>query len=504
MTNDNLQQQLSQLRNNWPKDEHFVESVMARLSEAPHLARTPRPSVTRFNRFSYWTAAVIIVCIGLWWTTGLQSTGNVLYAQVMQAMKKVQSLHEIVYVQTENGNITQAGETWFARNQGFVVTNTEQTRIDNGTYFWEFVNGSDMASQTKSQGTDELLDKAFDIRETLARDCKRYPAGDRVIDGMELQCYQLTFHGAAKPADQSFLDFDKRRTFVFINSESLPKRIESQENVDGEWQTRIIRTWKYDVPIDPKLFEPNFGENVQVIDKDEAFEQLTRVEGSVHSELREGLVYSIHQAKRFENGGVYLRTSVRGANETLVKYPHTRRKVQPGLYITDGPATNWEASPQGMDYFRLSLAKANQRGVDVEWWIMVPRGRRPDWFEDREGQVQLQLGITPKGQYARANHADERGVIHHISWSLAVDIPKSDAMPSLAEIAREVLSEVQMLSSSAFPHLDMGVKKVNGVPSRQFGSADKVSPSQFATATREHWLLWKRRDKGYRMEKTHR
>ena len=495
MTTDNLQQRLTQLGSKWSTDERFVERVLARLDEIPCLATNPPRPKARILRFSYWAAAAILVCIGFWWTSGLPSSGNVLYAQVMHAMKKVHSLHAVVFVQTEEGVPTQVGETWFARNQGFVVMNTEQTRVDNGTYFWEFVKGSDTASRTKSQGTDELLDQALGIRKELQRDCIRYPAGDRVIEGNEHQCYQLTFHGAAKPADPSMLDFEKRRTFIYINSESLPKRIESQENIKGEWQTRIVRTWEYDVPVDPQLFEPNFGEDVQVIDKDEAFEQLTAIEGSIHSEQREGLIYTIHQATRFENGGIFLRTSVRGTDEILQKYPLTRRMIQPGLYITDGPATNYEASPQGDGYFRLRLAKANQKGVDVEWWIVVTRGRRkPDWFVNQKGQVTLQLGITPQGEYAKANHADERGVIHHIYWNFALDIPQPDRMPSLSTIARQVHSEVQMLSSTASPHLHMGVQKVNGVPNQQFGSTDTVSPSQFATASQEHWLWWEHKD----------
>ncbi len=494
MTNDNLQQQLTQLGSKWSTDERFVERVLARLDDTPCLATNPTRSKARILRFSYWAAAAILVCIGFWWTSGLQSTGNVLYAQVMEAMKKVHSLHAVAFVQSEEGVLLQVEETWFARNQGFVVMNTEQTRVDNGTYFWEFAKGSDTASRTKSQGTDELLDQALDIRKELQRDCIRYPAGDRVIEGTEHQCYQLTFHGAAKPADSSMLDFEKRRTFIYINSESLLKRIESQGNIEGEWQTLIVRTWEYDVLVDSKLFEPDFGEDVQVIDKDEAFEQLTAIEGSIHSEQREGLIYTIHQATRFENGGIFLRTSVRGTDETLQKYPLIRRRVQPGLYITDGPATNYEASPQGSGYFRLRLAKANQGGVDVEWWIVVPRGRKPDWFVNQKGQVTFQLGITPKGEYAKANHADERGVIHHIYWDFALDIPKPDCMPSLSKIARQVHSEVQMLSSTAFPDLDMGVKEVSGVPNGQHGSTDKASPSQFATATQEHWFLWERRD----------
>jgi len=501
MIKDSLQQQLTQLGNKWPTNELFVDDVMAKLAEVPQLATNPPRSKTRILRLSYCTAAALMVGFGFWWTSSLPSTGSVLYAQVMQAMKKVQSLHGVVFVQTEEGILTQVGETWFARNQGFVVKSTEHTRIDNGIYFWEFVKGSSTASRTKSQGTDELLDQALDFREELERDCERYPAGDRVIEGMRYPCYQLTFHGDAKPADSSFLDFDKRRTFVFINSGSLLKRMESQENIAGEWRTRIVRTWEYDVPVDPKMFEPHFAEGVQILDKEEAFEQLTTVEGSIHSEQREGLVFAIHQAKRFENGGVLLRTSVRGTDKTLEKYPLTRRRVQPGLFVTDGPATNWSASPQGDGFFRLKLAEVNQRGVDVAWWVMVPRGRKPDWFENREGQVQLRLGITPKGEYAKANHADKRGVIHHISWDLALDIPHPDNLPSLSQIAKQVHSELKMLSPAAFSSLHMGNQEINGVSHQRHDSVDKVSPSEFAAATQEHWFWWERRDVDFQLSR---
>jgi hypothetical protein len=494
MTNDNLLQQLTQLGSNWTPDARFVEGVMARLDDAPRLSTAKRRPTTRLIRLSLGVAAALLAGLGFWWASGLHSTANPLYAQVMRAMERVQSFHAVVYVQTEVGKSIPASETWFARNQGYIVTNTQQTRIDNGSYFWEFTKGSDKASRDKSQGADNLLDEALDIREILQRDCQRHPTGDRVIDGATHQCYRLTFHGPAQPADPSFLAFDKRRTFLFVTSESLLKRVEFQEKISGEWRNRVIQTWEYDVPVDPKLFEPSFGAEVQVIDTEKAFEQLTTIEDALHSELRDGLIYTIHQAKRFENGGVFLRTSVRGSEETLAKYPLTRRLVQPGLYFTEGPAKNVHASPQGMDSYRLKLATANQQGIHVEWWMLVPRGRKPDWFENKHGQVQLKLGITPEGEYAKENHADARGVIHHISWNLALDIPKPETLPTLSEIARAVHGELQMLSPMAFPQLDMGAQMVNGVLHGQVSSVDKVSATQFATATQAHWLLWEQRD----------
>lgn len=231
------------------------------------------------------------------------------------------------------------------------------------------------------------------------------------------------------------------------------------------------------------------------VDFYDTFQKLTAVENAVHTEQREGLIYTIHQAKRFGNGGVMILSSVRGTDETLRQFPLTRRMLQPGRFITDGSATNWNASPQGSGYFRLTLAEANHLGVDAQWWIMVPRGRSPNWFENEDGKVQLDIGITPQGEYAKANHADERGVIHHISWELPLDIPKPEQLPSLDDIAASVHSDQRKLTDLIVPgKLSMGVKDVNGTPTSQFGSTDGISPEEFAAATREHWQWWERGD----------
>lgn len=495
MTNDNLEQQLRQLGKEWPVDESFIERVISQIDSEP-----PRPKVIRSTgnfvmRASYLTMGAIVACLGLWWVLGWQSTGSILYAQVRDALKQVQTIHEVATVQTDDGKTHQIAETWFARGRGFSLVRDDQVRVDNGTWFWDHKKGSDTASRTKSLGTDELLDQTLNLREQLERDCDRYPAGDRSIDGLPQKCYRLTFHGPVKPVDPSVMDFDKRRTLIFISSKSLPTRAEMLEKVDGDWKTRSVRTWEYDVPVEQSVFEPQFAEGVRVIDIDEAFEQLTAVENAVHTEEREGLIYTIHQAKRFENGGVMIVSSVRGTAETLKKFPLTRRMLQPGRYFIDGPATNYEASPQGSGFFRLSLAKANHQGIDLEWWMMVPRRRLPDWFEDKDGKVRLEVGITPHGEYGKANHADERGVIHHINWELPLEIPKPDQLPSLDDIASSVHSDLSLPKALIFPgRLNMGVKDIDGTPTSQFGSPDDVSPEEFAKAAREHWQWWERGD----------
>lgn len=234
---------------------------------------------------------------------------------------------------------------------------------------------------------------------------------------------------------------------------------------------------------------------------DGAFEELTAVEDAVHTEQRQGLVFTIHQAKRFANGGVMILSSVRGEEETLKQYRLAQRMTQKDNSVSDAVAKNWDPSPQGSGYFRLKLADANHRGVDAQWWIMVPRGRLPTWFEGKDGKVQLDIGVSPQGEYGKANHADERGRVRSITWKLPLDIPKPERLPSLDEIVASVHSDLRKLAGvNCQAKLCMGVRYIDGTPRTQFGSPSEFTPEEFAVATRGHWERWERGDVDYQIE----
>src|SRR6185312_15791401 len=115
-----------------------------------------------------------------------------------------------------------------------------------------------------------------------------------------------------------------------------------------------------------------------------------------HLEERSGFLYGVHRAQRFD-GGIFLVTSVRGTQETLKEFPLTRRGLRPGLYLDDGPGVNLKSSPQGDIYFSLDLAEASHQGVDVRWWVLVPRGAPSTCFDVGPGKVKVPVGISPRG-----------------------------------------------------------------------------------------------------------
>jgi len=191
---------------------------------------------------------------------------------------------------------------------------------------------------------------------------------------------------------------------------------------------------------------------------------------------------------------------VRGTEAMLKQYPLKRRMIQAGRYIIDPPGANWRASPQGDGYFRITLAAADHKGIHVQWWMIVPRGTKPTWFEDDDGRVKLPLGITPQGAYAE-NHTDEHGVTHHIRWEIALDVPRPVTLPTLNEIVSRVHADVAPLEPVFQKYLDLGVEDKNGVPTARLGSTDDVTRAEFAEAVAEHICFWQRGDIKHQVER---
>ena len=493
MNGDNLENELTRLGQTWPHESSIVDDVISRV--AVESQRSSRPSKRRTAmRINAAIAAGVVCCLGLWWAIFPSTPGSRLYASMKDALEKVDSFRVVTSVVNADGELNPAAQTWFQRNRGFAVDQPDVIRIDSGESFWEYRKGGTTAIRRRSQDTDLLLDQAIGFKEELEQDCKRFEAGDKTIDGLDLKCYQVTFHSARKPTDQTLLDFSKRRTYVYVDNRALLYRIESLENHDGVWRLMRVRRWEYNVDIDPQVFVPDFGDHVAIIDADKVFEDLTNAARSIWTEERDGLIYTIHEAQLFQSGGVLVMSSVRGTEETLKKYPLRRRMIQPGLYITDVPAMNYQASPLGSGYFRLSLARARQNGVDVEWWMMVPRGRKPNWFKNDNNQVELRLGITPWGEYGKTQHADDRGVIRHITWTQALDLPEPQALPALADVAKQVYQTMSLLAPQPGTDLDMGIEEVDGEPRKRHAFTRDVSCQEFVDAVYDHWRWWENRD----------
>lgn len=490
-----ITEQLAELGRTWPTDTTFVEGVMRRIAALPPQVPDKVTGWKRWRRLLVGMAVMLLLGLGAWQFFLPESRHSQLYAQVLKAARKVETIHEVAQIIEDGKPMATANEMWFARGRGFAVRNGEFTRIDDGKFFWQYVEGNKFAARSRSQGTDALLDQALDIKGELNQLCRRLPEGDRTIDGRRCQCYQL-----AIPPERRAVGYDDQgKTLIFLSEDFLVRRVET-DRIVAEKKIRLVRTWEYDVPVPPDVFRPAFPAEVAIVDSDEVFDRLTDVRSAVSVEERNGLTFAVHRAERFENGGILLMTSVRGTAETLKKYPLERRMIQTGLYFTEPTAQNWQASPQGHGFFRITLASTNHQGINVQWWLIVPRGRAPDWFEVAPGECKLEFGITPNGKYA-SEHKDDRGVIHHITWQQTIPVPRPEKMPTLARIAENAYADVSLLRSVPFTELDLGVEdSANGIPIGKRGNLDDTTMAQFVTSVSDHVRYWMRNDIDFQIQ----
>jgi hypothetical protein len=316
----------------------------------------------------------------------------------------------------------------------------------------------------------------------------RYPDADQTVDGEPCNAYLLTYvYPAGYPVNPQRKN-DRRRSLILLDGQSRIIRSLSKTQSNDGWKVQATTDWKYDEPVDRSLFQPKFGDNVRIVDADHVFADFVDLDKAVYREQRAGLWFAIHRLQRFQDG-IFIVSSVRGTDETLKKYPLTRRVAGPGLLDDDGPAANYEASPQGGGYFRIDLARADYQGINVCWWVLVPRGVPLNHFDIAPGKVKLPVGITPHGEFAKDNFL-KNGAIQHLEWDVILSLPETLVSPSVEAIASEVYADQIMLEVIPFRHLDMGSKD----NFEQFSRAEETTPLEFGRAVAANIQWWQQND----------
>ena len=126
---------------------------------------------------------------------------------------------------------------------------------------------------------------------------------------------------------------------------------------------------------------------------------------------------------------------------------------------------------------------------------MIPRGTPPNHFEVSPGKLKLNVGVTPSGEYAKARHADEKGVIHHITWDVELEVPRPAKMPTLEEIADRVHADHIALDSFPCKWLQIG-DHVKGKSS----DVEHISSAEYAKAVANNIRSWQKNDIAFQLE----
>ena len=486
---------LKQLGNDWPKDDSFVNQVMNKIDDDS--STDDSVEVRSQRRISMKLlvaiAASLAVIFTAWWGIGTRSN---LYAQVSQAVRGAKTIQAFRFVQKASGEPVAVSKTWYEKGIGFRFERDQTVRFGNNENMWVHRKSSGKAVRTSTGDIEKVLAPLFaevdGIAKQLDREFSRSAKADREINGVLCQAYRLTDFKTI--VDDNLRNGTARMT-VFLDSNVRLVRSVYEVKQGDEW-LKDYTDWKYDEAVEPSLFTPNFGDDVQVVDADEAFSHMFDPATALHSEERDGLIFAVHQISRFGSNGVYFVSSVRGTEKTLEEFPIKIRRVRPGEFVARGPAKNYYASPlipgdgrTTPGCYRLKLASATHQGVDVCWWVMIPRGF-PYTFETEPGKLRFRVGVTPSGDYAEARHMRADGLIRNISWAITLNVPQQEAIPTFANIAGQIYSDHENLALFPSKSLSIGSRAEH-----KSGSIDAMSSEEFIHAASNLVRSWQASNK---------
>jgi hypothetical protein len=494
-SHDEVEKMLERLGSAWPPGDSVVEGVLRAIrSDPPRRASQPVKSrrIKRVLALAAGIAAVIVLGWLVW-------PDRSLYGQARAAVHKARTFQMIVTVPADGKKPEQRFMAlWYERGVGFREEHPSEIAIGNAKKSWRYLKDAKLAFESCGNSIPDLVDHVLDSEVGNAlKNAKyeRYAAGDQLVDGQTCQAYLMT---KVEPQIDVELKAGKRRMVLLLDDRSRIVRIKTEMRSGDRWIARVISDWRYDVPIDRALFEPRFGADVRVVDADAAFDRFVDLDKAVHREEQRGLWYAIHQVKRFEGGGIFVVSSVRGTDATLRKYPLKRRNLGRFGVAVDGPATNIRRSfnpadrtnldplnpADGLPGWGIELASVDHQGINVKWWVLVPLPNPPPGvkpFDAGEGKVKIRVGINSWNNAYGKDYGfeDADGVMHDLIWDIELAVPEPKSLPTLEAITRQVYADVRALDAVPFKYLNMGNRDSHGgLPS----DLNKITAADFTAA----------------------
>lgn len=500
-----VERKLERLGAEWPSEASVVDRVMGQI-ETKGIQPVFSSTFRKRWRASLALAAAVALMTFTWWF--LSPVDNSLYAQALRAIENAHTIHSVIRALPADAKAPKVGEkptgeaveSWYERGVGFRVNLPNEVRLGNTKDFWTYRKKDKLAIRSDSRNLDDLIDRELDLKRMLDElkqfGFERFAEGDETVDGRHLNAYLLKNSGnVADPAWKA----GTARGVVLLDGSSRIVRVRQEIRQGDRWVTNILTEWQYDLPIDRALFQPDFGDEVRIVDADAAFDQFVSLDKALYQDERRGIIFAIHRLERFGEHGVLVVSSVRGAPQTMEKYPLKPRPIQLGLYFAEGPASNLHTSPQGDRYFRIDMAQVSSQGIDVCWWILVPRGTNAPPYEVEPGKVKLPLGFTPIGwtDYGKT-FADEKGILQHVTWDAVRELPEAQDAPSFDRISQGVYADMTALSALPFRQLFMGCAP--GTNTLEVRSPDDVSAAQYRVGAARNVSEWYERDVVFQLE----
>jgi hypothetical protein len=430
-------------------DEAVIDDVLKAFEQSKAQKSTAgQPSIWRIIMKSRITklaaAAVIIGVFGLFLFVGDgQAT---LYAQVMEAFEEAKTIYAIGYC-LEDAQMKKAYELWYQQALGLRTEETYQgktrTRLKNGRYEWEYLQGNNFAIETESIRKLRLPGELIEPGRYL-KECTREPQGDMEFDGFPCRLYAHTDPGDdERPAVKSMLWIDKQMRF---------RRYEEQKFLDGVWQTVELSTVAYDIPIESRLFTADFGPEIKIIKPQDAIESLFPIKNAIAVKETMGLVFAVHELKR--NGSyIFTTVSVRPTTDTRDQIRNYRASGdKPGLeQCGDLYLTSWRQRKENGDleerpYAHTELGDYQADDVLIRCFASLPMAQ----WQSVNDKFELSAHIVAMGKVREL--LLEKGETPQTEFRVTLPLPAEDT--AVEEIALNLYERAKLIAPGKLLRLE--------------------------------------------------
>ena len=284
----------------------LMESLPPLATPVTPTSRSRRWAVPSLVGIAASIVVAIVVCLSVF------SRSTSLYAKALEALRESRTVH-IVGRELQDDQWVKRAEVWYDKDQGVrewsQSGNRTTIRIDDGTFQWHHVLGRTSAIRSHSVDPVGLaVAKALLPSKAVMEQFEPDPTGDREIAGVP--CRMLAYTNDAKTY----------RTHLWMDSRYRLHRSEKYRLVEGQWRQTDLAEARYDLAIRTARFQPDFGDQVKIVEAENLFEERFAVETAIYSQEVLGMVVAVHEVKRVEDDMCFVTFSTRASEETIRRH----------------------------------------------------------------------------------------------------------------------------------------------------------------------------------------
>ena len=401
-------------------------------SKIAHIGAFIGDTIMKSRITKFGSAAAIIFCVlGLLVFFG---NGETLYAQVIKAIENARTIHAVTK-NLDNGQWEKNTEVWYDQNKGIVETSWDKgektyIRIDNGQHMWKYRAGDNFAKRSKTIDPMGVTRKLLNV-DSFKKQAIRDPSEDKVVNDIRYLAYVRS---------------NPENTYRILTWLDEAKRVRGWEKMhlldSGQWETYRIGEVEYNVELSPKVFIPDFGEDVEIVEVDIKLDGHFDLKDALFTKEERGLIFAVHELVRCDEGLIFAVSSIRPTDTWRDTARAESGRFGVWHYGSFQFGSSWKRLDnygRGRSYQPISLAEVYQAGLQVRWTLFFPQGFEPGGAEECE----LEVYMYNHGALARKR--SELGLPTRERFKPIAVLPLPKESIALAEVMDEVYSTINEL-----------------------------------------------------------